>query len=306
MTIYLDAVWTLNFILDMMLLMLTQALARDSTRKIRIVFGAFIASLLVPLSLYFPESLISSVYGKLIYSVIIILCSFRYFGFYQMVKRLLLFYFTTFAVGGGLIGIHFLLQNPMKLSQSGLLTFNSGFGDPVSWLFIIIGFPIIWLFTKRRMDKHAIEKIRYDQLCPVTIQLKSKSHSTTGYIDSGNQLVDPITKKPVIICDESFLRQWFSDNEWEMLKVAHTDMDVNKIPNEWEGRIHFVPFQGVEGKSDLLIAIRPDRLIVYYYDKKIVTKKVLIGIQFASLTKDMTYHCLLQPEIIKLATVESA
>lgn len=306
MTIYLDAVWTLNLFLDFMLLMLTQALARDSTKKRRLFFGAFVASMLVPLSLYFPGSFINSIIGKFLYSVLIIICSFGFISINRMIKFLLLFYFTTFAIGGGLIAIHFLFQNPIGLSVNGLLTFNSGYGDPVSWIFIIIGFPLVWLFTKSRMDRHATEKVRYDQQYPVTIKLKDKRYSTTGYIDSGNQLIDPLTKKPVIICDEIFLKQWFSEEAWELLKTAHDSLNMDELPKEWESYIQIVPYQGVQGKSMFLFTIRPEELTIYYDEQIISTNKVLIGIQFAGLTKDQSYHCLLHPQIIKLATIHSA
>ncbi|MBY7143718.1 sigma-E processing peptidase SpoIIGA [Virgibacillus sp. NKC19-3] len=306
MTIYLDAVWTLNFFLDMMLLMLTQALARDSTRKRRIIIGAFIASLLVPITIYFPDSFFNSVIGKLLYSVIIILCTFGFFSIYRIMKMLLLFYFTTFAIGGGLIALHFLLQSPLGVSTNGILTFNSGYGDSISWIFVVIGFPLVWLFTKGRMDKHVVDKIRYDQIYPVTIQLKNRSYSTTGYIDSGNQLIDPLTKNPVIICDELFLKQWFTEADWNLLKTAHKELDLEKIPKKWENSIQIVPYRGVQGGNNFLFAIRPDQLIVYYGEQKIITRKLVIGIQFEALTKDRSYHCLLQPQIITKAVVHSA
>lgn len=306
MNIYLDAVWTLNFIFDLMLLMLTQWLAKDQTRRARLVFGAFVASLIVPISLYFPNTFFSSILGKFLYSVIIIICSFRYLGVYRHLKLLGLFYFINFAIGGGLIGIHFFFQNPIILSEKGFLTFNSGYGDPVSWMFVLIGFPIVFLFTKKRMDKHGIDKIRYDQMYHVSIEMKQKSYTTTGYIDSGNQLVDPITKYPVVICDETFLKQWFTDQEWSLLEKAHKELDFDKIPLEWEKLIQIIPYQGVEGNSNFLIALRPDKIIVDYHQTKIVTSKVLIGIQFANLTKDQSYHCLLHPQMISLASVDSA
>ncbi|AXI09002.1 sigma-E processing peptidase SpoIIGA [Oceanobacillus sp. 143] len=306
MTIYLDAVWALNFILDMMLLLLTQALSRDNARKRRILLGAFIASLLVPITIYFPDSFISSVFGKLFYSALIIFSTFGYRSIYRFSRLLLLFYFTTFAIGGGLIGLHFLLQNRIGVSGNSLLTFSSGYGDPVSWIFVVTGFPIVWLFTKSRMDKHVMEKIRYDQLYEVLIQINNQSFATTGYIDSGNQLVDPLSKKPVIICDEFFLKQWFTDVEWELLKIAQETLDFEILPKNWENKIQIVPYQGVGGKSMFLITIRPEQLIVYYNEQKIVSSKVLIGIQFAELVKDGSYHCLLQPQIIKLASVHSA
>ncbi|MFC3040249.1 sigma-E processing peptidase SpoIIGA [Virgibacillus xinjiangensis] len=306
MAIYLDAVWVLNFFLDMMLLLLTQALARDNTHKWRICLGAFVASLLVPVSVYYPDSLISSPAGKFLYSVVIIVCAFRFVSVHRSIKLLLLFYFTTFAVGGGMVAVHFLLQSPVEVHANSLTTYNTGFGDPVSWLFVLIAFPVAWKFTKIRMDKHAVEKIRYDQVCPVTILVKERTYHTTGYIDSGNQLIDPITKKPVIICDETILRQWFTEEEWLALKKAEENLDIQSLPASWDHHIQLVPYQGVQGSNGFLFTIRPDQLTVYYDGQKISTDKVLIGMQFAKMTKDESYHCLLHPQIIKLETLHSA
>ncbi|MEN2766534.1 sigma-E processing peptidase SpoIIGA [Ornithinibacillus xuwenensis] len=306
MTIYLDAVWVLNLLLDMMLLLLTQALCREHTSKIRLVLGAFVASLIVPITLYFPESYITTVIGKIVYSILIILVTFRFVSVNRTMKQLLLFYFVSFAIGGGLFAAHYFLQEPIALSTSGIFSFSSGYGDPVSWMFVVIGFPIAFWFTKSRMDKHAIEKIRYDQLYNVTLMIKKRTFSTFGYIDSGNQLVDPLTKRPVVICDESFLIQWFEQEEWDQLKQAAEEINVDKIPAGWEEHIKIVPFQGVEGKSNLLFTIKPDELTIFYEGQRIVSTKLLVGIQFAALTKDKRYHCLLNPQIIKLAAVHSA
>src|SRR5690625_3595598 len=138
----------LNFLLDMLLLFLTQALARVSIRKRRIFFGGFIASLIVPISFYFPDSFITSAAGKVMYSILIIFCSFGYRSFYRLMKLLLLFYFVSFSIGGGLIAVHFLFQQPVSMTANGILTVNHGYGDPISWLFVMIGFPFVWFFTK--------------------------------------------------------------------------------------------------------------------------------------------------------------
>lgn len=305
-TIYVDVIWLLNFLFDMMLIMLTLILARESTSKKRIVLGSFIASMIVPISIYFPDSLITSVIGKLMYSILIIACVCRLKSIYQLFRLLFLFYFVTFTIGGGLIALHFMFENPFGISSNGILTFKNGYGDPISWIFVVVCFPIVWHFTKRNMDKHAAEKIRYDQLCPVTVHINKNEFSTTGYIDSGNQLADPLTKSPVVICDEPFLKQWFSLEEWGAIKKASELLDFDAIPKDWEGRIHIVPFQGVDGKSSYMLAIKPDKIKIGYDEKEIITNKLLIGIQFSDLTKDQRYHCLLHPQIIKLATVHSA
>ncbi|WP_430786099.1 sigma-E processing peptidase SpoIIGA [Virgibacillus flavescens] len=306
MTIYVDVIWLLNFLFDMMLIMLTLILAKEATSKKRILLSSFVASMIVPISIYFPESFISSVVGKFIYSIFIILCVAPYRSIHQLFRLLFLFYFVTFTIGGGLIAIHFLMESPVSVSANGILTFSSGYGDPVSWVFVVICFPFVWHFTKRSMDKHAIEKIRYDQICPITLHMNNMHFSTTGYIDSGNQLVDPLTKSPVVICDEPFLKQWFSDMEWKEINQACELLDFDVIPKKWEGRIHIVPYQGVDGKPSYMMAIKPDNIKIVYNQTEIITNKLLIGIQFSNLTKDQKYHCLLHPQIIKLAAVHSA
>lgn len=286
--------------------MLTQALCRENTSKRRLVLGAIVASLIVPITLYFPNTYISTVYGKILYSILIIFVTFQFVSVNRMIKQLLLFYFVSFSIGGGLFAAHYMFQSPIALSATGLLSYSSGYGDPVSWIFVILGFPIAFWFTKNRMDKHAVEKIRYNQLYEVTIEFQRKSYSTTGFIDSGNQLVDPLTRKPVVICDEPFLKQWFEMEDWQRLKKAYEEFDMDRIPLEWQKYIQVVPFHGVEGRSNFMFAIKPDKITISYDEQTIVATKLLIGIQFSELTEDRRYHCLLHPQIIQLATIHSA
>ncbi|MCG5103570.1 sigma-E processing peptidase SpoIIGA [Oceanobacillus alkalisoli] len=306
MAIYLDAVWLLNFLLDYMLLLLTDKLAKLHTSRYRLAFGALVASLIVPLSIYYPDSFFTSVIGKVIFSIFIMTSSFGYKTIYRLVKLLTLFYMMSFAIGGGLIALHFLIHQPITVSGNGFITYNRGFGDPLSWLFIVVCFPLVWIFTKQRMDKHVQEKIRYDATIPVTLKMNGVSHSTKSFIDSGNQLVDPFTKKPVIICDETFLAHWFDKEDWGKLKIAHEALDMDKIPDEWVDRLRIIPYQGVEGGNGFLFTIIPDEITIYYDKKEIYATNFLVGIQFGNLTGDGSYHCLLQPELIKTAIHYSA
>lgn len=299
MSIYLDVIWLLNFFLDGMLLMLTQILAKETVKKWRILMGAFIASLLVPISIYASGSFFTSFIGKCFYSCLIIMSTFGLHSFYRLMKLLLLFYFVSFSIGGGLIAIYYMMHHTIVITAQGWLTFHSGLGDPISWFFVMIGFPISWYFTKSRMDKQSIEKLRYDQLYTVSITIKNKTYETIGYLDSGNQLIDPLTKRCVVICDAKFLKQWFTKEDWKHLYQSYLQLCIHDIPKEWQSHIHIIPFHGVSGNNNILFAIRPTKLTFYNQNKQMTTKHVLIGIQFGSLSKDGMYHCLLHPYLMK-------
>ncbi|WP_093210900.1 sigma-E processing peptidase SpoIIGA [Sediminibacillus albus] len=306
MTIYLDAVWLLNFLLDWMILLLTQFITRSHPKRLRILFGAFMASLLVPLTVYFPDSPVSSFWGKGIYSLIIVWSAFGYSHFKEFRRHLLSFYFISFTLGGSLIGIHFLIGQQILASESGILTTQTGFGDQISWLFVAIGFPFVWIFTKTRMDKHAWEKLQIDQLFSVTIKWKGESFLTTGYMDSGNALVDPITRDPVVVCDVEFLENWFTTTELKALEAVQENLAFDSLPSSCIDAIRLVPYQGVSGNNSFMLVFRPDNIHLVYENKHITTNKVLVGIQFGSLAADGSYHCLLHQGLLKYSVASSA
>lgn len=298
-TIYLDFIWALNFLFDFILLILTSLFVKRESQLRRLIFGAFIASLIVPLTIIFPNYPFSTFFGKIIYSLFIVLCAFPFKSLSSFLHTLFSFYFISFIVGGGLIGVHYLINNPISMINNSLVTFNKGYGDPISWLFVLICFPFIALFTKRRFEKHTIEKVKYDQLYPVFITINDVKREAIGYMDSGNQLVDPLTNYPVIIADKSLLMHWFNHNEWLKIEELSNTLDHVHIPKRWKGKINLVPYRTIQGENKILIAIKPEVVSITSERTKISTKKVFIGIHFSNLSKDKSYNCLLQPRLFQ-------
>ena len=48
-----------------------------------------------------------------------------------------------------------------------MVTSQTGFGDPISWMFVVIGFPAIWFFSKKRIEDIETKSIQYDELVMV-------------------------------------------------------------------------------------------------------------------------------------------
>lgn len=306
MTIYIDAVWLLNLLLDWMILLLTQQMTKIATGRFSLLLGAFIAAMLVPITIFYPSSMILHPIGKVIYSVLIVFVGFGFKNIRQFLRLFVTFYFISIVLGGGLTALHFFIKSPMYYSEQGFLTWNSGYGDPISWLFVVLGFPVVWVFTKKTMDKHALLKFRQDQYMNVTIVLSDKHVSTIGFVDSGNHLVDPISQKPVIICDYKVINQLFQVEEMEQLKLAQETCDFGCLPEQLVTQVQFVPYQGVSGDHRFLIVVKPTYITIQYDDQLIRTANVLIGFQFGRLTADDSYHCLLQPELFKHIVTQSA
>ena len=71
---------------------------------------------------------------------------FGYKRFKFFLTGLMTFYLATFLIGGSLIGIHYFIQFDMNLSTSLVLANVKGFGDPISWLFVVVGFSACMAF----------------------------------------------------------------------------------------------------------------------------------------------------------------
>lgn len=238
------------------------------------------------------------------YSILIVLCTFGFHSLHSLGKKVFVFYFVSFTIGGGLFGIHFLLY--YSFLNIDILYPNNIYGNEISLLFILIGFPLIWLFTKNRMDRHVKDKVNFDQIYPVIIEFNGQSYQTKGFVDSGNHLVDPLTNRPVAICDEKFIQSFFEKKEWDQLKNALEKNRLEHIPSFMKELIYVVPYKGVGGKSSYLYVFKPNKITIFYENKVLEVKKSLIGIQFAQLTEDQSYHCLLHPEMIQFSTIKSA
>ncbi|GGD18962.1 hypothetical protein GCM10011389_28280 [Pontibacillus salipaludis] len=192
------------------------------------------------------------------------------------------------------------------MSSGVIVTYQTGFGDGISWLFVLIGFPIVWIFSKRRMDQLVVQKIKYDEILPVSISVNNHVQQLMSFVDSGNQLVDPITKQPVIICDEAVMKGWFKEEEWENIHQVQQTLNFELIPEGWTDKFRIVPYQGVGGTSQFMLVLKPDWIRLTIKDNPITVDRVLIGIQFGQLSPDESYQCLLHPHLLKSIAVDSA
>ena len=140
MTLYLDVIWVLNYLIDYLLLLLTALVLKRRHSKIRFTFGAFVASLIVflmftPIGEWFYHPV-----TKLVYSALIVFVAFGYKRFTYYIQGLLMFYFVTFMTGGALFALHFFWQSELPISSEGLIP-HASIGSPISWMLVAFGFP---------------------------------------------------------------------------------------------------------------------------------------------------------------------
>ena len=181
MTIYIDLVILLNYFFDSLILLTVNTTLKRNISLKKILF----VSLLGELSLL--GFLLSNKYLlillKLEISVILNILTFKYKDIFYTVTNVLYFYMVSIILGGF---IYYLKLNNLSYS------------------FILLLVPLIlYLYIKQNLNM----KTTINKTYPLTIYFPNKRKlSLTGFVDTGNKLRDPVTKKWVVLVNKKLLQ----------------------------------------------------------------------------------------------------
>ncbi|MFS0654197.1 sigma-E processing peptidase SpoIIGA [Bacillus sp. 179-C3.3 HS] len=300
MVIYLDVIWLLNFCFDLLLLLLTAFILKRQVKKRRYILGALIGSSIV-LLLFTPFALfVSHPLGKLLFSVFIVLATFGFQRFRTFFQHLFTFYFVTFLMGGGMMGVHSFLQTNTVIQDGLFLSQNDGFGDPISWLFVLTGFPAIWLFSKKRLGEVGIKKRQFDEQVMVDIHINGETIRLKGLVDSGNQLYDPITKTPVMIVQLEQLSSVCGEPFLALMKQCHPVEVLQKLDEQFPllDRLRLVPYRAVGHDHGFLLCLKPDAVVIYSKKQMIQPSKCFVGMSLSGLSADQEFQSIIHPDML--------
>ncbi|MGD6897449.1 sigma-E processing peptidase SpoIIGA [Bacillus infantis] len=299
MAIYLDIIWLLNFLFDSLLLYLTAIFLKRDVSIWRILAGGAAGSMIVLLAVTPVQSISGHPLSKLLFSIVMVVLAFGYKRAGYFIKGLFTFYMATFLIGGTLIGAHYFVKFDFELSSAVLLGSVKGFGDPISWMFVIFGFPAAWHFSRKHGENMEMANIQYDQLAEVCISINEIDLNFKGLVDTGNQLYDPISRTPVMIASLKGMAEKLP----EVLLAVSQDpepflMGEARIPPEWENRMRILPCKVVGQEHQLIIAMKPDRIIIQRGEEKILAGKALISFTMQQLSSDDAFDCIIHPKMM--------
>jgi stage II sporulation protein GA (sporulation sigma-E factor processing peptidase) len=188
-----------------------------------------------------------------------------------------------------------------------LMTNTTGFGHPISWLFVLIGFPLIWVFSRNRIEGLEAKKIKFDQIVSVTIRVESTELLLKGLVDSGNQLFDPITRSPVMIIDTLKVREKLPEqlvNQAIQDDVMKSISDSRNEGHAWEHRVRIIPYRVVGRENQFLLGFKPDEVLIETKTEKITVHKTIVGLNRTKLSSEDEYDCIVHPKMLQSQSIE--
>lgn len=307
MTVYVDIIWLLNWLFDCLLLYWTSIILKRSVSFWRILAGGFIGSIIILLAFTSYAAWFDDIYMKILFSIFMVLAVFGFNRLKVFLKALVTLYFTTFLSGGILLGLHYLFSfqvaNMATSTQQGM----NRFGDPMSWFFVIVGFPLAWQFSKRTLIGMEMTKLHYEQLVTVRLQIGDFKAEYKGLIDSGNQLYDPISKSPVMIVSIIGKESEIPIDMLNLFENPDKLLEQDDLAEyTWADRIRVVPYKVIGQNHQILTAIKPDILHIQHDEKVYKVTQGLISFTHQQLSAENTYQCIVHPKMLTGISVPSA
>jgi len=300
--VYLDQVFVGNLVMDYAILLATAKISRVHVHRKRLLAGATLGAAYA-LAVFIPGAgFLHAIWFKLLISTAIVAVSFSPLPLKLFITCLGCFFLASFALGGLVMGIIFFITSSNIIGWEGI----GKEIDEKIWLGILAGLLGLWVAGNSFMA--LIKKGKFENLFrfSIVVYFGGRQAKIEALLDTGNQLKDPLTHSPVVIVEYSSLKALLP----EEVKIG---LEQDKETGVWDvlsalsesshvARFSVVPFQSLGNPGGMLLGFRPDMFEIDVRGKITRCERVVVGIYRYKLDPEGSYHALLGPNVLELAS----
>lgn len=248
MKIYLDLIMILNFVFDFLLLLSTSIILRRNISINRLIIGAFVGGISI-LFLFIKLNSIQLFLFKIIISIFMLLISFGYKDIRYFGKNVLFFYMASIILGGFL----YFLNIQFSYKNNGLIFFHNGLSINVIFLFIFSPI-IIYIYIKQCKNL----KNNYASYYKANLYINDNIIRLNAFLDTGNKLIDPYKKRPIILIDKKELK--FNIDEYKTILVPYETVNDKGLLKCIKA--NKIDIEGYGVKTKFLVGIMDDKICI--------------------------------------------
>ena len=221
MTVYLDLVMVLNFLVDFLLLLGTNQLSGFPAAAVRCALGGGLGAIYSGICMLPEFRFLGNVLWRVVFLLLMGLVAFGWNR--SAVKRLCVFVILSMALGG------------MAISLG-----RGDFGG------LVLGAAGIWLLCQAAFG----QTVGGREYIPLTVTYQGTSVSTIALRDSGNTLVDPITGEQVFLISAELAEKLIGLTAAQLAAPLET-LASRPIPG-----LRLIPYRAVGCREGLLLGMR--------------------------------------------------
>lgn len=159
------------------------------------------------------------------------------------------------------------------------------------WMAVSVG----WLLAALLVKFYKISAGRTQYFYEVKLRRGEKSVCLTAFLDSGNQLYQPGSQKPVHILDYSQICVLLTEAEISELDAL---LDFRSVKNP-SGIFTYIPYRAIGNKRGMLPVVRLDEICITRGENVKYTKGILAAVSKEAVSSRGEYQMILHPQILE-------
>lgn len=283
---YADVLVSVNVLITYIFIVCTRVICKMATNKFLVAIGSFIGGFSSLIIFFDVKYQVLSFFIKLLTAAVIVAVSFlprSIRGFIKLYSG----FFTVSVIFGGVMYFLEITINPEKIMYyNGTVYFDMSLAYLVGSVLVIYG---LFLIVQYFLDK----KVSSENLCEVKIFFRNSAVSLLSIIDTGNNLTDGLTGRPVVVAELSAVAPLFDFSELDFLKKGNYE----NLPEALKKYIRVVPCGAVTGDG-LLLAFIPEKVEVKTKTRVYINDYCVIAVLNKQLSEG-EYKALLNEKILQ-------
>ncbi len=189
MTLYLDIIFLENMCMNYIILFTTALIKKNKIKQFRLFLSSAIGSFYAIITYLTVANFFLNIFMKIILSVSMVWIAYESKNFKALIKDIVAFYLISFVFGGCAFALIYFINPKKVIINNGVLV--GIYPIKVTLIAGIIAFIITQIVFKITKDKISIK----DMLCNVFIYYGNQKIKVKAFIDSGNMLMDPLSRR---------------------------------------------------------------------------------------------------------------
>ena len=280
---YIEFIIFQEFVIDFILLFITGSLFYKKINFKRIIVASFVG-VIYSLAVYLIDrEFLSNYIVKFLVSVLMLTIAHSPKGFLGYVRFILCFYILSILIMGIVIISYYFFSSRLTI----ILLFIA----------IFIAYSIFKLiFYEIRKNKSEKDYFRDIIIC-----LDGNCVELVGFIDTGNEMFDALSKRPVIIANIDYIKSLFRTEVFNEIKKAYEnstdfliDLMFRKLHNY---NFRLLKYKTINSNDEYMIGVIPSKTIVKYKGNERCVD-CIIGIYPKALSDENKFQALLYKKIL--------
>lgn len=283
MVYYIEYVFAENFLIDFILLFVTGRLIKRIIVYKRLIAASFVGALYVILTGYIGKEFMTYFIVKFSVSVLMIMIAYDSKGIITNIRVILCFYITSLLMVGIITALYYLNYDRLTVNAIVISCF--------------LGYSALHFFFKE--VKARIEKSNYMRM--ISIHMGSFNKTLKAFIDTGNELTDPMTGKPVIVVNIESIRNILGEELYKnILSFYNKEKGYESLLNENNNiNLKIIRYNTISSKNEMMVCVTPDEIQIKGNDNNIITADAIIGIYPMKISQKEDYDALLFNKILE-------